>query len=97
MFSHIQVLVLFLKEGSGFWECSFTYQWLDTGFIATPSPSLFQLPTERWFWKQLLSPYRVGLSSFVSLLAERGVMVSGSDPNDSCPKLKAVFKKGRWK
>lgn len=71
---------------------------LGTGFIAIPSPLLlFQLPTERWFWKQLLSPYRVGLSSFVSLLAEARVMVADSDPNDSCPKLKAVFKKGRWK
>lgn len=71
-------------------------------FYSHPSPRrFFNSPRERWFWKQLLSPYRVGLSSFVSLLAERwgvggGGVINGRDPNDSCPKLKAVLEKG-WR
>lgn len=69
-----------------------------------PSPVVFSTAQERWFWKQLLSPHRVELSSFVSLLAERwgggeggGGVVNGRDPKDSCPKLKAMLEKGRRK
>lgn len=88
------------EEGRGFGEGSFTYSWQDTGFTAMPSPVAFSTAQERWFWKPLLSPPRVELSSFVSLLAERwggvgGGVMNGRDPNDSCPKLKAVLEKGR--
>lgn len=58
-----------LEEGMGFRKVRLHVGGKTQVLQPSLSHCFFNSPTQRWFWKQLLSPYRVGLSSFVSLLA----------------------------